>query len=133
MNILEWTLKYSRAAGYIIFFLSHNVPVRISSSFIIDQFPYHVWVGEYKRSVVGDTAEKIHTISKMVLHESYNSSTFKNDIGIANGFREHKHFFGCWSLKPIWVETNLICKHSSLKYHHFTLPWNRVCSCINKL
>ena len=63
------------------------------SPFIIDLFPYHVWVGEYKRSVVGDTAEKIHTIVKMVLHESYNSSTFQNDIGIANGFSEHKHFF----------------------------------------
>ena len=71
------------------------MPVRISSSFIIDQFPYHVWVGEYKRSVVGDTAEKIHTIVKMVLHESYNSTSFKNDIGIVNSFSEQKHSFSC--------------------------------------
>ena len=124
VKILEWTLKYSRAAGYIIFFCPVTCFLRMLFTFIIDQFPYHVWVGEYKRSVVGDTAEKIHTIVKMVLHESYNSSSFKNDIGIVNSFSEQKHSFSCWSLKPTRVETKIICKQSSWKYYHFIPPWN---------
>ena len=73
--------------------LSYRCFVRIFHPFIIDRFPYHVWVGEHQRSVIGDTAEKIHTIVKMILHENYNSSTHQNDIGIVRVFYEHKFFF----------------------------------------
>ena len=54
--------------------------------FITDRFPYHVWVGEHQRSVVGDTAEKIHTIVKMISHENYDSFKVRNDIGIVHIF-----------------------------------------------
>ena len=66
--------------------MSHEYLVRIFDPFIIDRFPYHVWVGEHQRSVIGDTAEKIHTIVKMVLHPNYNRFTFQNDIGMVHIF-----------------------------------------------
>ena len=50
---------------------------------ILDEFPYHVWVGEHQRSVVGDTAEKVHTVAKMILHENYTgSASGPSDIGM---------------------------------------------------
>ena len=50
---------------------------------ILDEFPYHVWVGEHQRSVVGDTAEKVHTVAKMILHENYKGyASGGNDIGM---------------------------------------------------
>lgn len=61
--------------------------------FILDQFPYHVWVGEHQRSVVGDTAEKIHTIAKMVLHKNFQYPQPPNDIGNVHIFSEYKTFF----------------------------------------
>ena len=66
--------------------LSYKCLARIFHPFIIDRFPYHVWVGEHQRSVIGDTAEKIDTIVKMVLHPNYSRSTYQNDIGIVNIF-----------------------------------------------
>ena len=72
--------------------LSYKCLARIFHPFIIDKFPYHVWVGEHQRSVIGDTAEKIHTIVKMVLHQNYNDSTYQNDIGIVHIFYYHKLF-----------------------------------------
>ena len=73
--------------------MSYEYLVGIFDLFIIDRFPYHVWVGEHQRSVIGDTAEKIHTIVKMILHENFNRVTGQNDIGILHIFYEHKPFF----------------------------------------
>ena len=55
--------------------LSYKCLARIFHPFIIDRFPYHVWVGEHQRSVIGDTAD---------IHHS--RSTYQNDIGIVNIF-----------------------------------------------
>ena len=41
---------------------SYKCFATIFHPFIIDRFSYHVWVGEYQRSVMGDTAENIHTL-----------------------------------------------------------------------
>ena len=60
---------------------------------ILDKFPYHVWAGEHQRSVVGDTAEKIHTIAKMILHENFQGDISPNDIGIVEFLVSTNFFF----------------------------------------
>ena len=57
-----------------------------SGAFVLDQFPYHVWVGEYQRSAFGDSDEEIHTIEKIVVHENYNRVSHQNDIGTKHIF-----------------------------------------------
>lgn len=43
--------------------------------------------------MVGDTAEKIHTIAKMVLHKNFQYPQPPNDIGNVHIFSEYKTFF----------------------------------------
>ena len=87
MKILQLALEYSPA--WVNHILSFELFLKYFCHFILDQFPYHVWVGEHQRSVVGDTAEKIHTIAKMVLHENFQYPKPPNDIGNVHIFNEY--------------------------------------------